>query len=885
MVALVGAGGKRTSAITATVLGVALAISLFSALPIEARGQPPRWDLDLLFLPLGPPTVTGEPRWLDGYGDLFIPGEDGELTFQLVNKDCSARAKKPHLREFKERWEDEMEQIIERLKLMNDTRLILNYSVRQENWVVYGERRLADWVIEILGYCIGSPIHIISAKAWFAWPGYGEAKSSSIILDTTLAAFDPIKYIFEDSMGGSTIVFAIPFHFPPDIRADDFSVQPSLTLTLRYPSGFEYDYTYSPAGKEGLWRVWGLSGASYGLFRLSPYRTFDIVIKDFEGGIPLEGAELVLNAHIYPYHLSIRTNSDGDAHIARLPDRYSYEVLVRYAPPLLGETVEVYRSSLTAIELATIREIRTNLYTVRVTPLDLQGRILEGAAVEIQTLEGLSGRVYLNHSSGGYASFYLIPTGLYRVSIEWKGLEVYNADKYIGYHPTLGFGKPNMVVQASVADLIIRAVDEGGRAVGAVFNVTGPSIETSFTELYRGDGVLVIKQLPLGEYIVRAANVSRVFDSAVSASVRAVPGEEALITLPLKSVTLMLVTMDGQPLPGAEIIFHRISLSSDIDGEASIAGVPAGSYSVRVSYRGVEVYSGTLRVLSVTSVKLEVRVLDLDIEVRDAVGAPLPVMWLVEGPGGVYGGEGARIRIYLIPDAPHTLTVKYLTSPDAEPIYSHEFLPSELRATGLLLPVGPARFKVVWSGGSPFEGVLKVGGTSYPISQGSSVTDRFRYGPLNITVTSRDGVVLLQRQVEHNGSEVIITIPQTSIAVRVIDVFSRPISGVSVALYSAKEPNYLAGAGVTGPDGAAYFQMIPAALAPYRAEVSLGQERQEVYTAGGLVTLRFNYIEILGNVIPASLVLMAIVGLVGAGIAGATVRRVSARTSLRRGRY
>lgn len=877
-------GGGFSPRVSGALFTAFLLVSL-AALSSTASAQPPQWSIQVYFLPLGERGGVGEPRWLDRYGDRYFPGEVGNLTFQLVNTDCSSRAKDPYVRTFTQTWEDELQPILERLEAMNRTGYILDYMVEDSNAVVYGDRKLADWKVTVVGYCVGQPIQVESARVWFAWPGYGEALSSTLSLKKRLDAVDPIKYVFEGENSGWTLVFTLPFSFPPDIPSQLFEIQPTVTLSLRYPSGFVYEYRYGPLGSESQWRLWGLEGSVYGPFRLSPYRTFSLRITDYEGVIPLGGAKLILNAHMYMYSVSLTADSEGVVHVKRLPDFYSYDVGVTYTPPLVGEEIRVYLSPHDALDLASAGIIRTALYTLRVYPVDQGGEPLLNATVLLQLVEepqtGRTARA-LNQSTGGYAGFYLLPTGNYTVTIYWRGVEVYSAPRYIGYHPTKGFSPLSFEAETMVSDLIVSAVDMAGNAVGAVFEVVGPTPESSFSNLARRDGVLVIPQQPLATYLVSAVNESASFNSRVSASSSVRPGEPVKISLPIYSVSLKILSMDGKPVPDAEITLHTLVFRSDPYGRITIPGVPGGVYGLSVRHRGVTVFSGEARIEGNTVLDISVRVYDLDLALLDGDGLPLVVEWSLSGSGGNYTGTGSRLYAPLLPEAPHRLAVYFREAGREVKVLDEEILPSKSRNASLTLPVSTTRFRIVWSDGEPFSGILVLDGERYPVTDGIPRVGRLVHRTFNISLETTGGVELLRKEVRHTGKEIEVVIPQTQIIVIVQDVFLRPVEGVRVQIYSLRRPGLLAASGTTGSDGKASFARLPEALAPFRVEATYGEERFEAYAPAGVLRFSLNSLVVWGTAIPATMIVGFLALVTAIALVAAIIGRVRARIAERR---
>lgn len=872
-------GNPRTSIYLALFVVTAHAFTLLLLFG-SAAAQPPQWNMRVYFLPDGPPTGETAPVWLSSYSDRFFPGEVGNLTFQIINTDCETRAQTPQVREFPQTWEDDLMPVFARLDEVKETGFITDYAVEDSNVVVYGDMKLADWKITVVGHCIGRQIGVVSAKVWFAWPKYGEALNSRVEINRSLRAFDPLKYIFEGGDRESTLVFTAPFRFPPELPSEFFEQQPAITLALRYPSGFTYEYHYSLSVSEDPWRVLGLRGAKYGLFRLSPYRTFSLRVTDQEVGLPLIRAQLIFDAHIYPFSTSSSTNLDGIATIKRLPDFYSYNVKVLYEVPFIRKNITVYLASHEAEELARIGSIRTELYTLRVFPVDLNGRPLVNASVVLHLLEepqtGASVST-TNTSIGGYAAFYLLPTGNYSFEVWWRSSKVYTAFRYIGYHPTFGFSPLRVVAQASVSDLLVSVTDMGGSPVGAVFDVEGPTAESSFKGLSRLDGVLLLRQMPLAKYLVTATNQSHVFDSVVSVSTTATPGEPAHIRLPIYSVKLRLLSMDGKPIPDLTVVFHRVESKSDRQGILNIAGVPSGAYSLTARLNGVLVYSDVVQVNDNVLMDVYAAVYDVNISLTSWEGEPIVAEWVLEGPRGNLTGLGNRIVAELLPDSEHRVVIYFWERGSPKLLFDSGISPSEVRSDTLRLPVSVARFKVFWSGGEPFSGVLLVDGERYIISDGLARSDLLVHRALNVSVLGFGEIELLRQEVQHDGEEIGLVIQQTALTVVLTDVFTRPVENAKVTLHSARVPGLVAASGVTGPDGSVSFSKLPAVLAPFRVETGYGDEKFEAWASAGVLRFRLNSLVVAGAAIPASVILSAIVAVVAIALTIVLIRRIRAR--------
>ena len=825
----------------AALLAALLAAPLLHIQP--AMAQPARWDIRVAYIPLGvgnlPPPFHEYPLWLwpldtIGPGDEEIyrtgeiyPGEPANLTFQLANTDCSRREAGPHVERFEDAWLEDLEPMIVRAHDLNKTGFIRDYELYGFNIEGFGERLRGDWELRIHGYCAGEPIHVESATVWFAWRGIGKALNATARLDRTLRALDPISYILRRDVESFSAVFTVEFAFPPHVPPDELERQPTLTLRLRYPSGHTYEHDYNPTtdpDRDGL-RVWGFAGTLYYEFRLYPYRTFSLRVTDSEGGLPLPGAKVVMKAHVYPFKHEAAVDEDGVLRVWRLPDYYTYEVKVNYTVPWLGEERAVLVSGPhEAYEMALAGEMRTELYTLRIAPLDRQGRALEGARVRVSPEGGQA--LLENSSTAGYASFYLIPKGNYTVSVGWKGVEVFRGHRYVGTHPTLGSPPTSFSVSASVDDLVARATDMAGNPVGAVFTVRGPTAETSLQGIEAPDGLLMLQQMPVADYLVTAANHSKAFGTSVEAGAEVRPGEPREIRIPLYGVALKAVSMDGKPLQGASVRLHTVEAATDLSGSAVFPGVPRGTYGVEVEYKGVAVYAGSVRVDGNVQEALECSVYDVRVRFTTAEGEPIAVVWRLSGPAGSLEGRGEGFTLELLPEAAYRLSAAYIREGREVRLLEEEVHPSRLRDAAVRLPIGDLRLRVAWGDGTPFEGEARILGESRRVDAGRLTIPLLPFGQYNLTLLS-GGLEVLRREITHGAGEATITVPSLAISVRVVDALGRPVEGASVSLQSPRVPGGTLLAARTGRDGSAAWPRVPEAFAPYWVSVTYAGQRLE----------------------------------------------------------
>jgi hypothetical protein len=864
------------------VLGSSLSISIvlaavLVAAPIQtAEAQDARWNLEVLFiyylklLPDGPywggPTV---PFPEDRGRAHYVAGESANMTFQIINKDCRERSEKPYVKKLGRGWVSEFWPIIFRADDLNRTGFITRYLFIGYVTERRGDDYYGDWEITVYGYCISRPIFIESVTLWFDWPGIGRARNVTVVINKTLNALDPIKYILEGDLNDSFMLITARFDFPPNVPPDSLGTQPTLTVRMRYPDGSTHEYDYNPSTEYGKTRwtlnIWGLKGTLYGRFFLQPFRTFDLRITDYEGGIALPGAKIKLSAHAYNFSITASANENGIAKIWRLPDKFTYQLTVNYTVPWLGSEEKVLMISTDAYKLASSGELRTELYTLRASPSDRQGRTLNGAPVRIESL-GRPGKALENVTKDGYATFHLVPTGNYTVSVGWKGMTVFKGHRYVGYHPTLGFQHTSFNLTANVDDLVVAAVDMAGNPVGAVFSVEGPTAETSRARVEAADGVLRLEQMPIAEYLVKASNSSKVFGVNVEGSTTARPGERAEIRLPFFGVSLRALSMDGKPLQGASIRLHGVAVAADSSGRATVPGVPPGSYDVEVIYRGVTVYKEKLEVKDNVYRDLECAVYDVSGRFMSADGEPKVVLWNLAAEDKDFSGTGDRLAVELLPEREYKLTVTIRKDGKEVKLLEQFVRPSELRDAVIKLPLGRLVVRIVWDDGSPFEGQVLLAGETKSIVNGMVKFEDVPFGTYDISVKDVKDIEILKTQVTYKGGEETIRISSANIVVRVSDILGRPIEGTVVRVQSQKIPGVELATASIGPDGSAKFTRIPATLAPFIVTATYGDRSVEKITEPGEVTITFPVIAIGGTLIDAW-IFFGIIGLVVTAIA------------------
>jgi hypothetical protein len=563
--------------------------------------------------------------------------------------------------------------------------------------------------------------------------------------------------------------------------------------------------------------------------------------------------------------MSLSADGEGAVEVRRLPDAYTYEVVVNYTVPLLGQELTVLIEFYDAYRLALAGELRTELYTLRISPVDRSGRAIEGALVRIRPdAFGLGGSEFAaeNATRGGYAAFYLVPTGNYTFIVEWRGVTVFRGYRYVGTHPTYGFAPPSFSIPTSVDDLVLMALDKAGNSVGAFFTVKGPSAETSFYQIEAADGVLRLPQMPIADYTVSAANYSKIFNVRVEVTATVRPGSEVRLSLPIYGVVLRALSMDGKPLSGALVRLHSISATTDTSGRALFAGVPSGSYGVEVVFENITVHRGLVEVRDNVFEDLECYVYDAHVRFLSADGAAVIVHWSLSSPGRRFEGMGAEIMLELLPEQEYRLAARLVQDGRESLILDENVLAFQLRDAVFTLPLGKLALRVLWDDGTPFEGYVSALGDGRRLVGGVVELGTLPFGTYNVSVIGGGGVEVLRLEIRHDGGEKTIRVGSATIVVRVTDVLGRPLEGARITLQSPKAPGVTLATATTHSDGTVKITRIPAALAPLKVVATYGGLSDEHWVTQGEVTISFPALAIGGTLLDAGLVLVGVGGLV-----------------------
>jgi len=849
----------------AVLLAILVAAS-FTYLALEAASAQPSWSF-----------------WADVSGALY-PGETHNVTVILRNTQCVER--RDEIRFDYERWPTLMnllDEDVERFRAKAEEGVSLgvfrSYSifVNQTGWKWFGPRQIlvSNITIVIRDYCVYKPIFVEKVRIWFPWKGYGRSLYSEGNVGRVLRGYEVsefplsvLKAIGPREEGPWYDYYrnvSVPFWVPEDLPSEFLGSQGVVVEVDARTEG-------------GLWTFGGAFGQPSvrvtGKGDVKPFRTFTLKVTDGEGAIPLGGAEVNLKAHVYPFSLRFTANASGMVKVFRLPDYYTYSVRVLYRPPLLNESVPVLISDMDALQM--VKGIRAELHTMRVFPKDLKGRPLEGAevvvsAISIHLAPGAKASPLSNETAKGYAAFPLLPTGNYSYRVLWKGVEVCSGTRYMGYHPTYGMRPSSFEVTCRVGDLRMRAVDGIDNAIGAEFSVLGRSASGDAVLVflqkveYARNGTLVIRQVPPGIYTVETVNRSATFGKEVRGSaelklVTEIGAEnEIVVRLPVFGVRIAVVSEDGDPLDSYRLEFGPVK--AEFKGIAVLSGVPEGEYPVRILHKGVEVFSGSVKVEGNVERTFKARVFRASFLLKDYDGEPVAASWKVTGPGGEFSGSSPRGTTGPLPEAPHRLEVRGRVLGKEAVLLNTTFLPSQLRNATLTVPLLTPLFRVVWSDGAPFEGQLEVSelGLKAPVVNGKAKLDaKVLVGNYRVLVYDRSGARVHDERVgiAPGGSE--LRVRAVPLNVRVVDVLGQPIAGASVQVRGAQ--GILMVDGRTDQSGQLSVARLPAAQAPFLVTAGWGGKTAEAISQGGEVALRIDAINFGGTAVDPALI--------GAGVAG-----------------
>ncbi|MEM3395229.1 MAG: hypothetical protein QXT12_04375 [Nitrososphaerota archaeon] len=749
----------------------------------DVYGQPAPWPLKIII----------EPK-------EYYLGEEGVVVLNITNNACSGRVDKKDIMSWTNQEKSVTDPFVKRAEEMISEGRLLAYTLISEEQYVVGDKEYGNYKLSLYGVCVGEPIEIRSVAIWFSWKGFGRALISSIEREAKLKAFDAAYYIINGQDAGSSIVVEIVFQFPstlpPELVPTD-PVVPNIEVTMRLPSGTIWTFDRGFKVNGGL--------------TIIPSRTFKLKIMDNSGEMPVPSGILRIQALIHTYYLREYTFSEGsEILIERLPDEYDYLVTVLHESPYTG-TEEVFRAIMNSYELASSGALKTNLYNLKIVPLDLLGRQLNGAQVFLNNIT--------KTSKDGVAVFNLVPAGNFTLNVKWMNEDVLKQWIWIGYHSTLnpsGAVPEYITLTTNVGDLIVQVSDAEGNPIGAYFSVSGPGVEIN--EKHERDGLLILHQLPLSEYQILVKNYSEVVDRIVSASVLHRPGkgEVSILKLPIYKVTLNVLTIDGKPLPGAAVRIGKIITQTGGNGEASLGTLPSDIYKVSITLNGITIFDEPINIEKSGKIELVAKACSIRILLKDSNGEPQAVYWHLTGPEGKYRGYGEIIDSPPIPDEPHKLTIMLWQYAPA--IVEEHFRPSEMISGEILLPVSRMRIETKWGDGKPVtSGKIVIASEKYNLSRTLSIhsqvietSEKLPFTEYVIKVYLPSGQEVLSEKREFRGGPIELIIPTRSISISVRDVFGQVIQNATVEAYYS---NYFIGREITNQDGVAIISRIPAYLA------------------------------------------------------------------------
>lgn len=650
-------------------IALIIAMLLIPLAAVEPAGAQPTWSFDIRVQP----------------AELY-PGEWGALTLNITNMDCQSDLKiSEFIHELEDVHEDVLEGILARADELNQSRQIEDFEWITESVKGYGGDLYYTGELKLYGVCTGRAITIKKSSLWFPFKGTTRTYIFENKTEIRLEAFDRVRYILEGSHPESSALIEFRVYVPPDIPPEDFEAAPNLDLRVDYPGWIEYT-------------LQGLKISGVDQVKINPYRTFNLTVVDYDGVNPIAGAKVVVRRLIHYYEKrEYVTPGNGTISVHRLREG-DYEVRIYWNSSTYRQEKElVYVGQLSAYELSK-GVVKTHVYNFRVGVADLKGRRVDGAII---ILDGVEKR-----GSRGEAVFQLVPEGNHSLEIWFKGVNLYDGWVWAGYHPTYYPGSPSTraMIKLNISDLLVQAVDDAGRPVGAVFSVEGPTAETTIPELYSPSGLLNLSQLPVAEYRVKALNYSKPFSKQIEGSGVFKPGRLNRLILPIYQVKLRILDAEGSPVEGALVTLASSTRKSGGDGLAVFEQVPRGSYNLTVRWLNVTVYSGGLSVDSAKELDVKADIYDINIEMRDLDGCQRRMHYILSDPAGrTFEKEySAYISAERVPGG--RCFLKILHPSKGWVILRGSYNCSELASKKeLRLPLGRMKVKILSSDGKPLE--------------------------------------------------------------------------------------------------------------------------------------------------------------------------------------
>ena len=728
----------------------------------------------IALIPLAP--ASGQPRW--SFEAEILPhtlymGEWGRLPIRVINYQCGDRIPSSTLH-FDQIYEGDLREMLGRADWLRERGLISNYTLDIKRAWGHGGDVFYEADLTVYDACLGAAIRVKRLALWFAWRNEYGGRDRAFVLDVNreLAAFDSIAYILEGEgvVERSSVVADFEVFIPPIISPEELASPPGpfLDITVDYPAWREYTFDSYP---------------TRGGFEIQPYRTFNLTLTDYLGEDRLIGqARIILRRLIHYYDMREYVTDSGVVRVERLKeDRYDVEVYWN-SSVFNQEAPLVYKGIHSAYDLA-VYGLRVGVLPVEVRVLDLQERPLEGARVSLDGVEAFTNR-------DGWVRFPLVPFANHSLEVEWRGYRLYEAWRWVGYHPTIApeVERARYVITLPVDDLRVNVRDVYGNLLPANITLIDPRGVIPRQEVYSGNGTWTFPLLPGRDFEVRASTYSAAFKAHATASANCTIGVCDVI-LPLYSVKLEVVNLGGKPLENATVRLGPVERRTDGGGIAIIPGVPEGSYPLEVSWRGVPVYSEVLRVSSVVERRVTVNVYHASIRLLTDDGRPYTAYWsITDASGAIHGAERASDLIVVddLPPGPCWIVV---TSPDHRITFKFGYQAQQLANMSILkLPIGNVEIRVLLGDGRPLPRVKvqisKEGETVWEgeVDQaGRAEAHELPYGRYMVTVLHPGaGVPLLREELDIMGGGLELRVGCAPLEVRVVDALGNPLRGAHV---------------------------------------------------------------------------------------------------------
>jgi hypothetical protein len=282
--------------------------------------------------------------------------------------------------------------------------------------------------------------------------------------------------------------------------------------------------------------------------------------------------------------------------------------------------------------------------TAKVGDIVIQPRDWEGKKLSMFFTARI-GRLNLTASGVEALAFIQLPPGAYDVAV-FAYNSLLGRDVEVGRASfTIPKDHGDHTVRLDVYDVVFRLVTSDGKpAPVEEFNLSGLNLRLA-------GGSVKVYNLTVGDYSVKASYMGvPVLDRVVS-----VEGPEAVVETDIYPLRLTLKTVDGEPLEegAAAVKVGSKEVAAPVkEGVADVGHLPRGSYSLKITLSGEEVYSGNIDVVG-ENPSLAVRAGRPSVKVVDQKGKPLQAEVEVAGlakssagPDGVARFRQAPLRDY-----------------------------------------------------------------------------------------------------------------------------------------------------------------------------------------------------------------------------------------------